>query len=54
MHHTLGETISLVGDHVVIAYNTEIEGSNDVQESKQMLRSITPEFSSDDIFMKDI
>jgi hypothetical protein len=54
MTHSLGETITLVGDHIVLAYNTEIEGGNDVKESKQLLRSIAPDFSQDDTFMKDV
>jgi hypothetical protein len=28
--HTLGETIALVGDHIVLAYSNDLEGNNEV------------------------
>jgi hypothetical protein len=29
--HTLGETIQLVGDHIVLAYQNDLDGNSDVQ-----------------------
>jgi hypothetical protein len=33
--HTLGETISLVGDHIVLAYSNDLDGCAEVQATKK-------------------
>jgi hypothetical protein len=35
IRHTLGETIQLVGDHIVLSYSNDLDGNNDVQEVKK-------------------
>ena len=34
IRHTLGETISLVGDHIILAYSNDLEGNKEVLDSK--------------------
>ena len=54
IRHTLGETISLVGDHIVLAYSNDLEGNKEVIDTKQHLRRIDTAFSDDDKNMKDV
>ena len=34
IRHTLGETISLIGDHIILAYSNDLEGNKEVLDSK--------------------
>ena len=54
IRHTLGETIQLVGDHIVMSYSNDLDGNNEVQEVKKHLRRIDTAFSDEDKNMKDI
>ena len=52
-HATLGETMNLVGDHIVISYNTVFEGSDLKNVSKKM-RKVDPKFSDESKLMRDV
>jgi len=54
IRHTLGETIQLVGDHMVLAYSNDLDGNSEVQDSKKFLRRIDTAFSDEDKNMKDV
>lgn len=56
IHSTMGETINLEGDHIIIQYSNDLEAENQeqVNEVKKNLRKIDSKFSDDAIDMKDI
>lgn len=55
VHSTLGETIQLVGDHVVLSYQNDIEGSEEVTRAKKKLRRVhTSDFSNDPDYNRDV
>lgn len=56
IHSTMGETINLEGDHMIIQYSNDIEAENqaEINEVKQNLRKIESQFSNEAVDMKDI
>jgi len=52
--HTLGETISLTGDHIVLVYQNDLQGDGQVLNTKKELRRIDLKFSEEDRNMKDV
>ena len=50
---SLGETMSLVGDHIVINYATEFEGA-ELNEISKKMRKIKSTFSDDESYMRDL
>jgi hypothetical protein len=52
-HSSLSESMSVEGDHVFVSYNTEFEG-NDLNKLRKKMRSITPKFSDEGAFMRDV
>lgn len=52
-HSSLSETMQLVDDHIVISFDTEIEGP-DMAELTQKVRHIQPKFSDDNKLMRDL
>ena len=56
LHATLGETMHLTEDHLVIKYQTDFEHSEDrgVSSSQKDMRTIEHDFSNDEELMKDV
>lgn len=52
-HSSLSETMQLRGDHVEISYLTEFNGK-DLDNLKQKMRRINPQFIDEAQFMRDV
>ena len=56
LHATLGETMHLTDQHLVIKYQTDFEHDQDkgVTTSQKDMRRVDHDFSNDDDLMKDV